>query len=261
MTISMYEASIPVFVRALNNLIAILEKAQVHAEMKNIDPGVLLQYRLYPDMFPLVRQVQIVSDIAKAGGARLAGQEPPRYEDDETTFAELVARLQKTVAFLSDLTPELFEEAQARTITWPMRGTTMSLEGRLYLLHYVLPNLFFHTTTSYAILRHCGVVVGKQDVLGKFQGAPLSLGWPDAEPVNASESPYSPGVGGRSSFFIMEVKTKAVKAAEAWTISCNDTGEVVDEAGACEVKWRCPDPAARAGRGQDRRAIRDPVVC
>lgn len=173
MTISMYEASIPVFVRALNNLIAILEKAQVHAEMKNIDPGVLLQYRLYPNMFPLVRQVQIVSDIAKAGGARLAGQEPPRYEDDETTFAELVARLQKTVAFLSDLTPELFEEAQARTITWPMRGTTMSLEGQVYLLHYVLPNLFFHITTSYAILRHCGVAVGKQDFLGKFQGALL----------------------------------------------------------------------------------------
>src|SRR5690606_12856196 len=127
----------------------------------------------YPDMFPLVRQVQIVSDIAKAGGARLAGQEPPRYEDDETTFSELVARLQKTVAFLSDLTPELFEEAQSRTISWPIRRTTMRLVGQIYLLLFVLPNLFFHITSSYAILRHCGVAVGMQDFLGKFQAALL----------------------------------------------------------------------------------------
>lgn len=168
MTLSMYDASIPVIVRVLNNLIAILEKAQVHAQMKNIDPGVLLQYRLYPDMFPLVRQVQIASDIAKAGGARLAGQDPPRFEDSETTIPELVARLQKTQAFLSDLTPELFDEAETRMISWPVRGTTMNLQGQMYLLHYVLPNLFFHVTTAYAILRHCGVEIGKQDFLGKF---------------------------------------------------------------------------------------------
>lgn len=168
MTLSMYEASIPVFVRALNNLTAILEKAQGHAQMNNIDPGVLLQYRLYPDMLPLVRQVQIATDIAKAGGARLAGMEPPRYEDEEVTFPELVARLQKTVAFLSDLTPELFEGAETGTITWSMRGTTMSLQGQMYLFHYVLPNLFFHITTAYAILRHCGVALGKRDFLGKF---------------------------------------------------------------------------------------------
>ena len=167
MSLSMYDAAIPVFVRTLNNLTALLEKAAVHAEAKNIDPSVLIGYRLYPDMFPLARQVQIATDMAKAGAARLTGQEPPRYEDNETTFAELVARVQKTVAFLSDFSREQFEGSEDKVISWPMRGSTMSLPGQAYLLHYVLPNLFFHTTTAYGILRHCGVEIGKRDFLGK----------------------------------------------------------------------------------------------
>lgn len=167
MTISMYQASIPPFSRMLNNLAAILAKAATHAEAQKIDPVVLINTRLFPNMFPLVRQVQIASDSAKGGVARLAGMEPPSYEDKETSIPELVARLHKTVAFLESIKPEQIDGSEEKTITWKTRSGEKSLPGMPYLLNHVTPNLYFHVTTAYDILRHCGVEIGKQDFLGK----------------------------------------------------------------------------------------------
>ncbi|HEY4997850.1 MAG TPA: DUF1993 domain-containing protein [Usitatibacter sp.] len=167
MTISMYQATIPTITRSLTNLIAILEKGAAHAEAKKIDPAVLLACRLYPDMFPLVKQVQIASDTAKGGTARLAQVEPPAFEDKEATFAELIERLRKTIAFLGTLKPAQIDGSEARTVTWQTRTATKSMEGMPYLLNHVLPNLFFHVTTAYDILRHNGVEIGKQDFLGR----------------------------------------------------------------------------------------------
>jgi uncharacterized protein len=167
MKISMYQASIPIFVRVLNNLSAILEKAVAHAEAKKIDPVVLVNSRLFPDMFPLSRQVQIASDTAKGCAARLAGVEPPKYEDNETTFPELIARVRKTTDYLGTFTPEQIDGSEERTITLRMRDTTKTLTGMPYLLHNALPNFYFHVITAYGILRHCGIEIGKQDFLGK----------------------------------------------------------------------------------------------
>ena len=167
MTISMYQACVPTFIRVLDNLAAVLEKAAAHAEAKKIDPAVLIASRLYPDMFPLVKQVQIAADAAKGGAARLAQLEPPAYEDNETTFAELVARLRRTVAYLGTLKPEQIDGSEERTVTWKTRTATKSMQGMPYLLNHVLPNLFFHVTTAYAILRHNGVEIGKGDFLGR----------------------------------------------------------------------------------------------
>jgi hypothetical protein len=166
MKISMYQASVPVFVHVLNNLAAILEKGAAHAEAKKIDPAVLVSGRLFPDMFPLVRQVQIASDSAKGGAARLAGVEPPPYEDNEKTFAELIARVKKTVAYLQTLTAEQIDGSEDKTITWQTRSSTKSMQGLPYLHSHVMPNLYFHVTTAYNILRHNGVEVGKKDFLG-----------------------------------------------------------------------------------------------
>jgi hypothetical protein len=166
MTISMYQASVPVLIRALNNLVTILNKGAAHAEPKKIDPKVLIDMRLFPDMFPLSRQVQIASDIARRGAAQLAGQEAPKYEDNETTFSELVDRCQKTIAYIETLTPEQIDGSEAKSITIPMRDTTLTLEGLPFLFGFVLPNVYFHTTTAYDILRHCGVELGKKDFLG-----------------------------------------------------------------------------------------------
>ena len=168
MSISMYQASVPNITRALNNLIAVLEKAAAHAEAKKIDPAVLVGSRLYPDMFPLARQVQIASDTAKGGTARLAQIEPPKYDDTETTIPELIARLKKTTDFLATLKPEQIDGGEDRTVTWKTQTATRSMQGMTYLLNHVLPNVFFHCTTAYNILRHNGVEVGKQDFLGKF---------------------------------------------------------------------------------------------
>jgi hypothetical protein len=165
--ISMYEASVPVFAKVLGNLAAILEKAAAHAEAKNIDPAVLLQSRLAPDMFPLVRQVQIAADAAKGGAARLAGVEVPSYEDNEASLPDLVQRLKKTVAFLEMLKPASFEGSEDRTVTWKTRTAEKSMVGMPYLLTHITPNLFFHVTTAYNILRHNGVEIGKQDFLGR----------------------------------------------------------------------------------------------
>jgi hypothetical protein len=167
MTISMYQASVPVFVRALNNLIDILGKAAAHAEAKKIDPAVLLNSRLYPDMFPLSRQVQIASDTAKGGAARLAGMEPPKYEDSEKSFPELIERLRKTIAYLNTLKPEQIDGSENRTVTLKVRDETLTLEGLTFLLNRVLPNLYFHISIAYGILRHGGVEIGKKDYLGK----------------------------------------------------------------------------------------------
>lgn len=167
MKISMYQASVPVFVRALNNLAAILEKAAAHAEARKIDPAVLVGYRLYPDMFSLARQVQIATDGAKGGVARLAGTEPPKYEDNEATIADLIARLRKTVAYLESIKPEQIDGSEDKTVTWKTQTATRTMQGMPYLLNHVTPNVYFHVTTAYGILRHCGVEIGKQDFLGK----------------------------------------------------------------------------------------------
>lgn len=167
MKISMYEASVPVFIRMLDNLAAILEKAAAHAEAKKFDPAVLLGGRLSPDMFPLSKQVQIASDSAKGGAARLAQLEPPAFEDNEATIPELVARVRRTVDYLRTLKPEQFEGSEDRTVTWKTRTASKSMQGMPYLLNHVLPNLYFHVTTAYGILRHNGVEIGKGDFLGK----------------------------------------------------------------------------------------------
>lgn len=167
MSISMYSASVPVFVRMLNNLAAVLEKGDAHAKAKNIDPAVLLGCRLYPDMFPLTRQVQIACDSAKGGAARLAGVDIPVFEDNEKTFADLVARIKKTVAFLETLKPAQIDGSEDKTITLEMRTGPVSFKGQAYLLNNVHPNFYFHVTTTYGILRHNGVELGKRDYLGK----------------------------------------------------------------------------------------------
>lgn len=163
----MYQASVPVFSRALNNLAAILEKAAAQAEAKKIDPAVLIGYRLYPDMLPLARQIHIATDGAKGGVARLAGVEPPKYEDNEASFPDLIARLRKTVAYLESIKPEQIDGSEDKTVTWKTQTTTRSMQGMPYLLSHVTPNVYFHVTTAYDILRHCGIEIGKQDFLGK----------------------------------------------------------------------------------------------
>jgi hypothetical protein len=163
----MHQASVAVSVRALAALADVLAKAQAHCEAKKIDPAVLVASRLYPDMFPLARQVQIASDSAKGGAARLAQQPVPSYEDNEASLDQLAERCRKTIGFLQSLKPEQFEGAEDRTVTWQTRSGDRSMQGLPYLLHHVIPNLYFHATTAYDILRHNGVEVGKQDFLGK----------------------------------------------------------------------------------------------
>ena len=167
MAISMYQASVPAFTRVLNNLAFILEKAEQHATARKIDPAVLVNARLFPDMFPLFKQVQIAADAAKGGAARLAQATPPVFEDTETTFAQLVERCRKTVAYLETLKPAQIDGSEERTVSWQSRSATKTMQGQAYLLHHVLPNVFFHVTTAYDILRHNGVELGKQDFLGK----------------------------------------------------------------------------------------------
>ena len=168
MTLSMYQASVPVFTRMLDNLATILEKAAAHAEAKKIDPAVFINDRLYPDMLPLGRQIMIASDTAKGGAARLAGVEPPSYEDNETSFPELIERLRKTIAYLNTLKPGQIDGSEKKTITLKARNDTLTFEGMTFLLNRVLPNLYFHVSTAYAILRHNGLDIGKKDYLGKF---------------------------------------------------------------------------------------------
>ena len=167
MSLSMYQASVPTIIRALNNLGDVLAKGAQHADGKKIAPEALLGARLYPDMFPLAKQIQVASDISKAGCSRLAQVEPPAFEDNETTFADLVERTRKTVAYLKTLKPEQIDGSESRTVTWTVRGNQRSMQGQQYLFNHVLPNVFFHCTTAYDILRHNGVELGKMDFLGK----------------------------------------------------------------------------------------------
>jgi uncharacterized protein len=167
MTISMFQASVPSLVRSMKNLIGILEKGEASATARKIDPAVLIASRLYPDMLPLVKQVQIVSDISRRGMARLAGVDAPGMEDNETTFAELADRLKKTIAFLETLTPAQIDGSEGKAISLTVGKETMHFEGLPYLLSFILPNVYFHVTTAYNILRHSGVELGKADFLGK----------------------------------------------------------------------------------------------
>lgn len=168
MTIDMYQSSIPVFVKMLGNLSAILKKGDAYAKEKNIDPSVFINYRLAPDMYPMSKQVQIATDMAKGCAARLAGLEVPIYEDHETTFADLQARISKTIAYVQTLTPEQINGNEERAISFKIRGIERNFIGLPYLINFVLPNLYFHITTTYAILRHNGVELGKLDYLGDF---------------------------------------------------------------------------------------------
>jgi uncharacterized protein len=167
MSLTMYTATVPTCTRALNNLTAILEKAAAHADGRKIDPAVLLNTRLFPDMFPLSTQIHIANDIAQGGAARLAGAEVPLFEAKERSFAEWIATTRKTIAYLEALTPAQFEGSEDRTITWQTRSTTRNMQGSPYLFHHVLPNVFFHVTTAYDILRQSGLELGKLDYLGK----------------------------------------------------------------------------------------------
>lgn len=168
MSLSMYQASVPAFIEALKNLAAVLEKGKAHVEAKKLEAGSLVSFRLFPDMFPLSRQVQIATDMVKGAGARLACVEVPKYEDNEASFDELIARVHKTIAFLETLTAAQIDGGEAREITLPMRAGPVKFKGQDYLLKFVLPNLYFHSATTYNILRHNGVEVGKMDFLGKI---------------------------------------------------------------------------------------------
>lgn len=166
MNISMYQASVPVMIRALGNLRGILDKAAAHAEAKKIDPAALIGSRLFPDMFALARQVQLATDMAKSCPSRLAGVEPPKYEDTESTFAELFARIDKTLLHLKSFKPEQIDGCEDKTVTLATPRGPLSFKGMPYLLYFLLPNFYFHITTAYAILRHNGVELSKADYLG-----------------------------------------------------------------------------------------------
>lgn len=169
MTISMYAASVPVFRQMLNSLSDVLSKAEAHATAKNIDPAALLQSRLFPDMLPFTRQIQIAADFAKSVPARLASIEVPAYEDNEQTFADLQARIAKTLALLDTLTPAQFDGSEELEIVLrPGTPKEKKLSGQNYLLSYGLPQFFFHVTTAYSLLRHNGIEIGKKDYMGNF---------------------------------------------------------------------------------------------
>jgi uncharacterized protein len=161
----MYDTTVPPLKRALSNLAHILKKGEEHADAKKIEHTILLNARLFPDMYSLIRQVQIATDMSKGGAARLAGLEVPKYEDDEATFADLQARIAKTIAFIDSVKPAQMEGAETRDITIVVRNKPMEFKGLDYLLKWVNPNVYFHVTTAYNILRHNGVELGKPDYL------------------------------------------------------------------------------------------------
>lgn len=165
MTLSMYDSSVPVLKHMLNSLSTILTKAAEYAADKKIEPGVLINARLFPDMFPLVRQVQIATDQAKGGVARLAGIEIPKFEDNEASFDELQARISKTIEFLDSVDAQQIDGSEDRDIVLQLHEFTREFKGKDYLTYWVLPNFYFHVTTAYSILRHNGVEIGKKDFL------------------------------------------------------------------------------------------------
>jgi len=168
MSFSMYAASAPVFARSLGNLLKILDKAQAHAEAKKFEPSVYMTLRLAPDMLAFPRQIQIATDTAKGCVARLAGIEIPKYEDDEATLDDLRARLRKTIDFVQSVPADKFADAEGRDVELPRRsGEPIRFKGDGYLVHFALPNFYFHVTTAYALLRQAGVEIGKMDYLGQ----------------------------------------------------------------------------------------------
>lgn len=166
MSISMSSASVPILMRALGNLQAWFEKAEAHAAAKKYDPQVLLAARLAPDMLPFTKQVQIACDSAKFGVARLSGVEAPKFDDTETSFAELRQRIAKTLEYMRSVPAARIDGTEDKDVVVPRRDGSITLKGEFYLKHYVLPNVFFHVTTAYALLRHNGVDLGKGDFLG-----------------------------------------------------------------------------------------------
>jgi uncharacterized protein len=167
MSLSMHSVSVPAFTSMLNNMLAWLDKAQAHAEAKKFDPANYLGLRLAPDMLPLTRQVQICSDGAKGCVARLAGLEPPKWEDNEATLDDLRARIRKTIDYVQSIPPAQIDGSEAREIVLPTRTADVRrFSGEAYLKTFVLPNFYFHATTTYVLLRHAGVDVGKKDFLG-----------------------------------------------------------------------------------------------
>ena len=169
MTTSLYDTAVPVFNQMLGGLSGVLAKAQAQAAARKIEPDALLQSRLFPDMFPLLRQVRVACDFARSVSARLAGVEVPAYADDEVGFADLQARIARTLAFINGLTTAQFEGSATREIV-TQAGTPKEkrFAGRSYLLNYGLPHFYFHVTTAYNILRHNGVDVGKKDYIGSY---------------------------------------------------------------------------------------------
>ena len=168
MSMSLYAVTVPVFARTLSNLRAVLEKAKAHALEHKIEDSAYVNARLYPDMFPLSRQVQIATDIARGCAARLAGVEPPAFEDKEQSFDDLVGRIDRTVEYMRSLPEQQFDDAETRAITRPVRGQPHTFTGVNYALQFAVPNVYFHAATAYDILRHNGVPLGKADFLGKL---------------------------------------------------------------------------------------------
>ncbi|MDO8290024.1 MAG: DUF1993 domain-containing protein [Parvibaculum sp.] len=169
MSLSMYQVSVPLIGQMLGSLDAILDKAVAHCEAKKIAPEVLLGYRIAPDMHPLTRQVQMVSDQAKGVVARLAGIEVPSFPDDEKTFADLKARIAKTLTFVNSVAADKIDGSEDKEIVLKLGPTfEMKFSGQQYLLHFFMPNFYFHTSTAYNILRHAGVEIGKRDLMGKI---------------------------------------------------------------------------------------------
>ena len=166
MALSMYTASVPVFVQYLTALSVVLKKAADHCAAKKIEPSVLVGARLYPDMFALARQVQIATDHAKGSVSRLAGVEIPSFADTEASFEELEARIVKTLSYIRGFKPEQIDGSDDKDIVLKIAGKEYPFKGADYLMHFALPNFFFHTTTAYAILRHAGVEIGKRDFMG-----------------------------------------------------------------------------------------------
>lgn len=170
-TISMSGASVPMFAQILTALSDVLDKAEAHAASQRIDAGVLLNARLFPDMYPLVSQVQLACDFAKGATARLAGIKVPAFEDNEQSFAELKERIVKTLAFMRSVDPAQIDGSEAREISLKSGDGTLNFEGQPYLVGFAIPNMLFHATAAYAILRHNGVKLGKRDFIGQVHGS------------------------------------------------------------------------------------------
>ncbi|MEQ1719436.1 MAG: DUF1993 domain-containing protein [Hyphomicrobium sp.] len=166
MSLSMYEASVPAFIRTLTQLSALLDKAESYAAAKKIDANVLMSARLYPDMFPLSRQVQIACDFAKGACARLAGKDVPSWADEEKTLADLKARIAKTLDFVKGFKPADIDGSEGRDIKLKAGGQELAFKGKEYLTYFVLPNFYFHAATAYGVLRHSGLEIGKSDFIG-----------------------------------------------------------------------------------------------